>query len=96
MGFEYKIIQTERKILDRVTCDRCSIEIKKTSDAHWNEYGEPFTNFFEPHFAEFIVTEHSFGYNSSKDGETHKTVLCEPCYDAVFREIPNTQITNYF
>ncbi len=96
MGLEFKIIQSERKVLDKVKCDCCGKEIEKDSEAHWNEFGEPYANFFEPSFKEeFFVLEHSWGYSSSQDGVTHKAVLCEDCYKKVFAGV-KIQTTHYF
>lgn len=95
MGLEFKIINVEKKELDWVVCNRCGNEIKKQGEGHWNEFGEPYSNYFEPLFDDFFVFEHSWGYSSKKDGETHKVVLCEPCYDIVFAEV-KIEITNYF
>ena len=95
MGLEYKIIPSERKELDKVICDRCSIELKKDTEGQWNQYGEPFSKYHEPHFDCFFLLEHSWGYTSKKDGETHRAVLCESCYDEIFKDV-KIQVTNYF
>lgn len=94
MGLEFKIIQVERKELDKVTCDKCGNEIKKHGEGHWNEFGEPHSVYHEPHFDEFFLLDKSWGYFSGKDTETHRAVLCEACYDEVFKGV-NIQITNY-
>jgi len=90
MGLEFKIITVERKVLDKVTCDCCGQDVKKTGEAHWNEFGEPFTNFFEVVKRRFFELEKSWEYSSSQDGVTHKAVLCENCYKKVI------QTTHYF
>jgi hypothetical protein len=94
MGLEFKIIQSERKELDKAICDRCGVEIKKLSEGHWNEYGEPHSVYHEPGFDCFFFLEHSWGYFSNKDGQTHRAVLCEPCYDIVFKDV-KIKVTNY-
>lgn len=91
---EFKIIQSERKELDKVTCDRCGNEVKKESEGTWNPCGEPYSVYHEPSFANFFLLNHSWGYGSSKDTETHKAVLCEPCYDVVFKDVKVT-VTHY-
>ena len=84
MGLEFKIIQVERKVLDKVTCDCCGKEIRKDSEAHWNECGEPYTNFLEPSFDDFFLLEKTWGYSSPQDGTSHQAVVCEDCYKKVF------------
>ena len=95
MGLEFKIIQSERKVLDKVTCDCCGKEIRKVDEAHWNECGEPYTNFFEPGFDDFFLLEKDWGYSSSQDGISHQAVLCEDCYRKVFADV-KIQVTNLF
>lgn len=91
MGLEFKIITSERKELDKVVCDRCSREIRKDSEGQWNPLGEPYSIYHEPRFKEdYFELDHSWGYSSKKDGETHKAVLCEDCYDAVFKDVKIT------
>lgn len=94
MGLEFKIIQSERKELDKVSCDRCGNEIKKHSAGNWNPCGEPYSVYHEPHFDEFFVLEKSWGYYSGKDTETHRAVLCEPCYDITFKDV-KIAVTHY-
>jgi hypothetical protein len=95
MGLEFKIIEAQKKELDRVVCDRCQKEIRKDSEGHWNEFGEPYTQYHEPAFDDFFLLDHCWGYSSGKDGEHHKAVLCEPCYDEVFKHV-KIQITRCF
>jgi hypothetical protein len=95
MGLTHKVVASERKELDAVTCDKCGKEIKKLDAGHWNEFGVPHSNYFEPHFDCFFLLEHSWGYSSSKDGQTHRAVLCEPCYDEVFKDV-KIAVTRYF
>ncbi len=95
MGLEYKVINTEKKELDRVVCNRCGNEVRKQSEGGWNQFGEPYTVYHEPSFDCFFLLDHSWGYSSTKDGETHKAVLCEPCYDIVFKDV-KIEITHYF
>ena len=54
MGLEFKIEQSERKLLDKVTCDGCGKEIKKITEGGWNPCGEPYSNFHEPGFEDFF------------------------------------------
>lgn len=95
MGLEFKIVTAEKKELDKVVCDRCSIEIKKEGQGHWNEFGEPHSVYHEPSFDDFFMLNHSWGYSSKKDGEQHQAVLCEPCYDEVFKSV-KIHVTHYF
>jgi len=94
MGLEFKIIQSERKVLDKVTCDCCQKEIKKDGEAHWNGFGEPYSNFFKPSFEDFFLLEKSWGYSSSQDGVHHKAVICEDCYKKIFANV-RIQTTHY-
>ena len=94
MGLEFKIIESERKELNKVVCDRCSRELKKESEGGWNPCGEPHSVYHEPAFECFFLLDHRWGYSSKKDTEHHRAVLCEPCYDEVFRGVRIT-ITNY-
>lgn len=87
MGLEYKIEKTERKLLDKVVCDRCFAAVEKISEGGWNMWGEPYSVFHEPSFATFFLLRIHWGYGSRKDGETHQAVLCEDCYDTTFRDV---------
>jgi hypothetical protein len=87
MGLEFKIVNSERKELDKVVCDRCDAEIKKHAEGQWNQFGEPYSLYHEPSFDNFFLLKQSWGYGSQKDGETHRAVLCEPCYDEVFKDV---------
>jgi hypothetical protein len=95
MGLEYKIIPSERKVLNKVTCDCCSKEIRKTGDAHWNPCGEPYSNFFEPSFDDFFLFEKCWGFDSSQDGVRQRAVICEDCYKVIFKDV-KMEITHYF
>lgn len=87
MGLEYKIVSLERPLLDRVTCDRCGAEAEKQSEGQWNPFGTPYTMFHEPSFKEYFVIRKSWGYWSSKDNQNHEAVICENCYDEIFKEV---------
>ncbi len=95
MGLEFKIINTEKRELDKVVCDRCSIEIEKLTEGHWNQWGEPHSTYHEPVFISFFELSVAWGYDSRKDGEIHKAVLCEDCYDEVFKDV-KIHKTSYF
>jgi ribosomal protein S26 len=88
MGLEYKIVQSERRVLDEITCDRCGKKIPKEAEGGWNVFGEPYSLFHEPAFACFFRLKQNWGYSSRKDMEEHEAVLCEDCYDIVFKDIP--------
>ena len=94
MGLTFKIVSSERKVLDQVSCDRCNKQIEKISDGGWNQCGEPYSVFHEPGFGSFFHLKHNWGYNSRKDLETHDAVLCEDCYDVVFHDTKIT-VTHY-
>ena len=87
MGHEYEIIQSERKSLVRVTCDKCGHSFKQVTDAQWNHFGPPYSLYHEPGFEDHFYVKNFWGYGTKKDGETHECVLCEPCYDSVFEGI---------
>jgi hypothetical protein len=87
MGFQFKIEAVERKILDKVFCDSCGKEVKKISDGGWNKFGEPMTMYHEPGFEDYFCLNCSWGYFSKKDGETHTAVICEACYDVIFKNV---------
>lgn len=87
MGLEFKIVQSERKVLDKVTCDDCGKEIRKDSEGGWNQFGEPYSIFHEPAFDDFFLLEKNWGYSSSQDGISHQAVLCEDCYKKVFASV---------
>jgi hypothetical protein len=93
MGLTYKIENVERKLLDKITCDRCAKNIEKISEGGWNQFGEPHSMFHEPGFAQFFLLKQQWGYGSKKDGQIHEAVLCEPCYDEVFKGV-NLAVTN--
>jgi hypothetical protein len=94
MGLTYKIVNSERKELDKVTCDRCGVEIEKIVEGGWNPMGEPYSIYHEPSFANHFLLKQGWGYGSQKDGDIHTAVLCEPCYDIVFKDV-NIQVTQY-
>lgn len=94
MGIEFKIVQADRKQVDKVTCDKCGKNIPKTSEGGWNPCGEPHSVYHEPSFEDFFFLDKSWGYSSGKDTETHRAVICESCYDEIFKGV-NIQITNY-
>jgi hypothetical protein len=98
MGREYKIVESTRKEIDKAVCDRCDKIIgrhKELGEGHWNPCGEPYSNYFEPMLEEeFFVLNKSWGYFSGKDTEIHEAVLCESCYDIVFKDV-KIKITNY-
>jgi|SRR5208337_460798 len=87
MGLKFKIENVERKLLDQVVCDRCDKEIEKVSEGGWNPFGEPHSVYHEPAFKDFFLLRTSWGYYSGKDGETHEAVICEPCYDEIFKSV---------
>jgi hypothetical protein len=87
MGLQFKNVQLESKLLDRVMCDRCLQDIEKESEGGWNQFGEPQSVFHPPAFREFFLLRQTWGYSSRKDGEAHEAVLCEGCYDAVFKDV---------
>jgi protein-arginine kinase activator protein McsA len=87
MGIEFKIINTEKREVDKIVCDRCSIEIEKLTEGGWNQFGDSFTVYHEPAFVSYFELNVGWGYDSKKDGEIHKAVLCEECYDEVFKDV---------
>ena len=76
-------------------CDRCDKSIP-VSIGHWNQYGEPYSRYHKPVAEEeYVVIDHAWGYFSNgKDMSTHQSVLCESCYDALFKEV-KIKITEY-
>lgn len=90
MGLEYKIENSTRKLLDKVSCDRCGIQIEKVTSGGWNQFGEPYSLYHEPSFGEFFLLKHQWGYGSPRDGEVHEAVICEPCYNIVFQGVKIT------
>ena len=95
MGLSFKIVQSERKLLNEVACDRCGKAVQKQYEGGWNPYGEPYSEFHEPTFDSFFLLEHSWGASSKKDGQKHEAVLCEDCYDLVFKDV-RIKVTRYF
>lgn len=95
MGLKYKVVLSERKELDTVSCDRCTQPIKKIDTGHWNEYGELYTKYHGPMFECFFELNQTWGYSSGKDGQHHSAILCEPCYDQVFKDV-KIKVNNYF
>src|SRR5271170_595110 len=88
VGLKYKMVKSTRKEVVEAVCDKCGKRMKATK-GHWNEHGTPNTNYFDPSFHEdFFELKTIWGYGSArKDGETHTAVLCEPCYDEVFKDV---------
>jgi hypothetical protein len=94
MGLEFKIIQSERRELARVTCDKCGVEIEKLREGGWNPFGEPYSLYHEPLFKDYFLLDKSWGYFSHNDAKTHQAVLCEGCYNECFKGV-SINITNY-
>lgn len=97
MGLKYRIVESTRKEMYRMICDRCGKKSKLASKGQWNPYGKPYSCYHEPSFdgsPEFCIIRFDWGYFSKKDTETHEIVLCEPCYDILFKDV-NIKITNY-
>lgn len=94
MGLQFRVEKIDRKILDKVVCDRCGKEIKKETEGGWNQFGESMAVFHEPSFEDFFLLEQSWGYFSRKDTQTHQAVICEDCYDVIFKDT-NIHITSY-
>jgi hypothetical protein len=87
MGLNFKIQNTERQVLDSVICDRCGEAVKKVNEGGWQPTDETHGRWTEPHFEEYVVIEQHWGYYSNKDGQRHRIVICEPCYDTLFSDI---------
>lgn len=87
MSLEFKTIPIEHELLDRVKCDRCGKDVKKESEGGWNQWGEPHSMFHPPAFRDFFLLKHTWGYSSRKDGERHEAVICEDCYDVIFKDV---------
>ena len=88
MGLEFKLIQSEKKELSGATCDRCNKKIEISGPGHWNDSGEPYSLYHEPYLKEECFILHTrWGYYSNKDMQEHTAVLCEACYDIVFKDV---------
>jgi hypothetical protein len=87
MGLNYKILTTQRQVLDSVTCDRCHKEVKKVSEGGWQSFSDTTGRFNEPHFEDYVVIEQHWGYFSNKDGQRDRAVICESCYDVLFHGV---------
>jgi len=70
-------------VTDKVICDCCDKELEKLNDESFNSYG----NFFPAWFREYFVLKTTWGYNSYKDMDTHEAVICESCYDRLFKDV---------
>lgn len=88
MPLIYKVIPSERNELSEVICDRCDKRIQ-LAPGHWNQFGTPYSFYHEPWAdEEYVIIRHMFGFFSDqKDGSEHESVLCESCYDAVFKNV---------
>ena len=88
MGLNYHIVQSERKELSGATCDRCQKEITIDGPGHWNPFGKPYSIYHEPGLMESVfVLDQEWGYHSKKDLERHRAVICEACYDVIFKDV---------
>lgn len=98
MGVKFAIVSSTRKELKSIQCDRCGKKTKKKdiTPGRWNSFGEPFSCYHSVCYSgpEFAELQWEWGYHSKKDLERHKIVLCEPCYDAVFKDV-KIQIEEY-
>lgn len=61
----YKVITTEKEVLDKIYCNKCSREILRNREGY---------------FADHLFVEKKWGYGSVIDGEEHSFDLCEECY----------------
>jgi hypothetical protein len=95
VGLEYKVENVERKLLDKVVCDRCDKEIKKVSDGQWNPFGPPHSLYHEPSFEPYFLLQKNWGYHSRKDNQVHEAVVCEGCYDEIFKDV-KIAVSEYF
>jgi hypothetical protein len=78
------------KVTDKVICDCCQRELKKHHDESFNDYGV----FFPACFEDYFVLNQSWGYYSGKDTERHEAIICEPCYDEIFKDV-KIHVTSY-
>jgi hypothetical protein len=91
MGFVYKKIDAPQlKVVDKVSCDRCQKELKKEHEGGFNDYGIYFSDWFEGYYHLKV----DWGYSSGKDTEHHEAVICEACYDEIFRDV-KVRVTCY-
>ncbi len=75
MGKVYKEIETTVEIVDKIICDHCGKELKKHME-------EP--PWFQSHFHLKV----SWGdYYSEFDQQQHEAIVCEPCYQEIFRDV---------
>lgn len=96
MGLIYKIVPSTRKELTEVVCDRCDKHILMDRPGQWNPFGEPHSFYHEPSpLEEVLSVNHVWGYASDKDGLRHEFILCESCYDLVFKDV-KIKVTEYF
>lgn len=88
MGLEYHIVQRDKKELLQAICDKCGLVIVTAGEGSWNEWGPKHSHYHEPYLVQEVFSfTKSWGYHSKKDETTHKVVLCEPCYDEVFKGV---------
>jgi hypothetical protein len=88
MGLEYKIVESTRKELCGATCDSCGKNINVSGPEQWNTFGEPFSYYHALTLMDdCFVLDQPWGYNSRKDGEHHHAVICESCYDKIFKDV---------
>ncbi len=57
---------------DKVICNVCGKELKKENDIVVED---------------FLHIEKRWGYFSEKDGQTHKLIICENCYDELAKTL---------
>ena len=62
---QYKTIQVQKQVPDRIICNCCGREIQITKQHPYPEY---------------VSIRKEWGYDSPYDGEVHEIDLCQDCY----------------
>lgn len=62
---------------------KISKKVDEVVDIICDSCGKSCKDKYEPHNFHFATIEAKWGYGSKKDGDLHKSAICERCYDFI-------------
>jgi len=83
MSIIYKAIPSERLVADKIICDRCGKELEKHMGESFNDHG----TFFSAWFDDYFHLKQDWGFYSNKDQDHDEAIICEACYDEIFKGV---------
>ena len=88
---EYKIVNKEVEVLDKIICDICGKDITDYETIPLDDDGNKIEDYYETNdkiecYAGGTFEFH-FGYYSKRDGEYYKGEICDDCFDKYFAKL---------